>query len=162
MSSSLTEFRTMDKVQKSSINECCTPSSEPYRVYSKPKCCTNSLPLPSVLHIQPHLLSWSHLANSRHFEFGYQFAVDAEVPHHKHIQLRDWPWNEGSMIKVAWSLIIHVGIRTLTESRIKIFNEKCSIEFPPTGAKSWKFQPKKDAFTCIVMGARAIIYDDIR
>jgi hypothetical protein len=23
----------MDKVQKPSINECCTPSSEPYRVY---------------------------------------------------------------------------------------------------------------------------------
>jgi hypothetical protein len=25
-------FRTMDKVQKPSINECCTPSSEPYRI----------------------------------------------------------------------------------------------------------------------------------
>jgi hypothetical protein len=23
----------MDKVQKPSVNECCTPSSEPYRVY---------------------------------------------------------------------------------------------------------------------------------
>jgi hypothetical protein len=29
------EFRTMDKVQKPSINECYTPSSEPYRVYKK-------------------------------------------------------------------------------------------------------------------------------
>jgi hypothetical protein len=28
------EFRTMDKVQKPNINECYTPSSEPYRVYS--------------------------------------------------------------------------------------------------------------------------------
>jgi hypothetical protein len=27
------EFRMMDKVQKPSINECYTPSSEPYRVY---------------------------------------------------------------------------------------------------------------------------------
>jgi hypothetical protein len=27
------EFLTMDEVQKPSINECYTPSSEPYRVY---------------------------------------------------------------------------------------------------------------------------------
>jgi hypothetical protein len=25
------EFQTMDKVQKPIVNECCTPSSEPYR-----------------------------------------------------------------------------------------------------------------------------------
>jgi hypothetical protein len=31
--SSYLEFRAMDKVQKPSGSECCTPSSEPFRFY---------------------------------------------------------------------------------------------------------------------------------
>jgi hypothetical protein len=98
--SSYLEFRTMDKVRKTSDSQCCTPKSEPFRFYSVFSYCNFSQCFFWLRRIYPVLLLRKFTARNKFFSRGTLLS-GAPCGLVKGLQM--FPWNVTPLNVGPWS-----------------------------------------------------------